>query len=567
MLRRCCLLLSALLSLSVLSCKDDSGNDQNGIDTDISIVFSQDTVRLSKSGGSASVTITTNGSPVKAESNADWLTIDNLSMSMEGPSTVTMSADVCGYEQRMTTVTVTCGSATKELIVIQSPLDLLKPDEDTNTNLVLQKYYMDWNGSSFFVNYETNGTPTVEMPWWIREVSVEKKDGYTVSAQYMVLKNYGAERTDSVVFVLGDERFSCQIVQYKTEYVFTDVNKTASELADTFHCGWNFIGFDEVGAIEDLDAGLIDTVALAGVNVVRIPFSYTEDMVVEQLTANLKNAIEVVTKRAISNGVTSENLFAIISLNNDSWLMDNLGSEAGAAAAIETFENVWTIVADALAEYDYHVIFEAYDHIAYNHNKADISVYNTLNQTFVDAVRHTGANNFKRCLVIPAGEYDSGIYAPMPQDDETNEDRLFASFNFYQPAEYTQPDATKLLWGEEYSLNGEEWCSYSEDNIKYVISLLHSKRPHVPGIINSCGTITHRQLNDDIYADSEGDYIKFVAQTAKSEAFTPIVYDDGVCAQNSYGIFSRTSTGQRTQRKEYIQDFVEGAGYTYAATE
>lgn len=540
-------MLSALISVALFSCKDDSGNDGNGIDSDISIVFSSDSLKFAKSGGEQTVTITTNASPVKAESNADWLTVSTLSVGE--PSKLTLSASANGYNKRETTVTITCGGATKELVVIQFPEDLLEPYESTKTSLVLQKYYMNWQGPNFVVAYKTNGNPEVETPWWIREVETEriqKADGDSVRAQYKVLSNYGAERLDSVVFKLGEERFSCKIVQYKTEFEFTDVNKTASEVSNAFRYGWTFPGVHQTDAIETLKTELMDTVAAAGINVVRIPFHAGGDYVIDQTIANLKNTIEAVTSRKVND----EPVFAIVSLCND--------------ADFDDFENVWTLVADALATYDYHVIFEAYDHLDYSDTKSDISVYNTRNQTFVDAVRHTGANNFKRCLIIPGGEYESGIYAPMPEDDATNEDRLMASFNFFQPTEYTMPDATKKFWGADYQSETTDWCSYTEDNISQVLSYMHSKQPRVPVVLNSCGSISHTGVSNDLCAASEAAYIRYIAKAAKQENFIVILYDDGTCAANSFGVFSLTDKNLRTQRNLYVQNFVEGAGYEYA---
>lgn len=547
-------MLSALLSVVFFSCKDDSGNGADEIDSDISIVLSKDTVSFSKTGGSISVNITTNASPVKAESNADWLTVSSLSLGE--PSVLTLTASANGYDERKTTVTISCGSAEKVLYVVQTPDDLLEPSENTKMQVVLQKWPLNWQGATLIVDYQTNGIPTIEMPWWIREVSTEKLEGYNVKGSYQILTNYGDERLDSITFTLGEETFACKIQQGKTEYVFTDVNKTASELSNAFRYGWTFPGVHQTDAIETLKSELMDTIAAAGINVVRIPFHAGGDYVFEQTIANLKNTIEAVTSRKVDN----ESVFAIVSLENDSWLMNNLSN----ADSLAYFENVWALVADALAEYDYHIIFEAYDHLAYNQNKADITIYNALNQAFVDAIRHSGANNFKRCLIIPGGEYESGVYAPMPEDDATNEDRLMASFNFFQPTEYTMPDATKKFWGADYSSETEDWCSYTEDNIAQVLSYMHSKQPRVPVVLNSCGSISHTGSSNDLCAASEAAYIRYIAQAAKQESFTVILYDDGTCAANSFGVFSLTDKDLRTQRNLYVQGFVEGAGYEYA---
>ena len=551
MRRYCIAVLAALSSFFLSSCKDDSGDSEEKLDANVSIVFSPESLSFSKSGGTAEVKVTTNASPVSAVSDADWLTV--VSVASGEPSVVTLKASVnTDYDERSANITVACGGGKKTLSVTQAAEDLLKPSDDTNTNLVKSVYNLNWEGTTVVVEFETNGVPEVDYPWWVKaDGDMERGDGFDVTMRFKVLKNYGEEREGKIVFTLGEETFACQLKEGKTGFVFADVNKTAAEIADALQCGWTFTGAEDSKSADYLNAGLIDTVAFAGVNVVRIPCSLVSDNAINELAlANLKTALDV---------IVAKDMYAIVSLKDDGWLLDNLSS-ATSDGLYKTFDNVWSLIADALNTYDYHVIFEGYDQIL--SSKADLEKYKELNQVFVDAVRHTGANNYKRCLLIPSADIEYSIYAPVPTD-ESGEDRLLASFSFFRPSEYAQPGATKKLWGAEYSSDTEDWSgSVTESMVDNEFSTVAYKL-RIPVVLNACGSVVHVGLDGDLYAASEANYIKYIAQAARNNSFSPIVYDDGACGVDSYGIFDRTSSSAFTVRNQYMQYFVEGAGCKY----
>ena len=101
--------------------------------------------------------------------------------------------------------------------------------------------------------------------------------------------------------------------------------------------------------------------------------------------ANLKKTVEAITARKVNE----ESAFAIVSLSNNN-LRDLTTWDS--AHIFRDYDIIWSRIADALAQYDYHVLFEAYDQIPNTGNHTDVVLYSRLNQIFVDAVRHTGAN-------------------------------------------------------------------------------------------------------------------------------------------------------------------------------
>ena len=215
MIKHLLIAIMATLPFALFSCESDSDDHDDGIDDSASIVLSSDSVTFSKSGGTAEVKITTNASPISAVSKDDWLTV--VSLSAGEPSVLTLKANTHeGYSERRSMVTLTCGQTTKDIIVTQEPADLLIPDESTKINGVLQPIRPNWEGVKINVNYKTNGDPKVTYPWWVKEVAMEKKDGYEVNRKFDVLGNYGKERKGGIKFTLGEETFTVQIEQGKT---------------------------------------------------------------------------------------------------------------------------------------------------------------------------------------------------------------------------------------------------------------------------------------------------------------------------------------------------------------
>ena len=555
MIKHLLIAIMATLPFALFSCESDSDDHDDGIDDSASIVLSSDSVIFSKSGGTAEVKITTNASPISAVSKDDWLTV--VSLSAGEPSVLTLKANTHeGYSERRSMVTLTCGQTTKDIIVTQEPADLLIPDESTKINGVLQPIRPNWEGVRINVNYQTNGDPKVTYPWWVKEVAMEKKDGYEVNRKFDVLGNYGKERKGGIKFTLGEETFTVQIEQGKTVFKFDDVNKSANDVASEFRCGWTFTGCGSASLVSDFEEELVDSVLAAGINVIRVPF-LIDSASLDVALANLKKTVEAITARKVNE----ESAFAIVSLSNNN-LRDLTTWDS--AHIFRDYDIIWSRIADALAQYDYHVLFEAYDQIPNTGNHTDVVLYSRLNQIFVDAVRHTGANNFKRCLIIPGGSQESGVYVQMPTDEE-NTDRLMTSFSFFRPADYVLPNFTKRYWGAEYEQETTDWSNtFTENDIKTAFSYVHSKLWRVPILLNSFGTVAHGDKEDNHYSDCEARYVRFVAETAKEESFTPIIYDDGVCGNGSFGIFNSDKGKKRTERRQYIKSYIEGCGYQYA---
>lgn len=575
------LIVFALISLFALAACDDDEKPVS-IDTEASVVLSKDTVYFSRAGGEVKISVTTNASPVTASAADGWV---STSISVGEPTELVLkvakyegshdsseenkkdkdfvsesdTTSLTGYDPRMTTVTVTCGEISKTIVVFQTPEDLLIPEEWTYKNYCMEgsTFSAYWNGLEIIVNFYTNGEPTIDFPWWIQQIEYTKKDGYEAIAKFKVLANYGKARTGKIVFSYGESSFTCLIPQSATNFDFKGVQKSATDLSHSMKCGWTFTGIESPDAVDALLSGVLDTLSEAGVNVVRIPCQLMADTTVSAdfTLGYLKKVVDEVT----SYKVGSDPMYAIVSMVNDGWMKKNL---ADTATVFSRFEKIWTLIANDFIESDYHVIFEAFDNIGETDARDQDIYYARLSQIFVDVVRRSGANNFKRCIAFPAYDAETDGVTTFPTDWEPD-GRFFGSLPLFRPTDYTQPGATSLFWGEPYKSESGNWSAYTEEQMKAFFSNLSYRLATVPVIINACGSIAHKSLDGDLFADSESYYIGQIASMAKENYMVPVLYDDAICAESSFGVISLTDSNVRVQRRQYFNSFVD-AIYTNA---
>lgn len=135
----------------------------------------------------------------------------------------------------------------------------------------------------------------------------------------------------------------------------------------------------------------------------------------------------------------------------------------------EIFENVWTQIAEYFKDYSDYLVFEGYNEYL-GGNKFDESgnltalpedeAYewvNTLNQTFVDAVRATGGNNAERILIVSGywTNIDKTTSEEFKIPEDTAEDKLMVSVHYLDNTEYWIKDIGSERWREYYESQGD----------------------------------------------------------------------------------------------------------------
>ena len=152
---------------------------------------------------------------------------------------------------------------------------------------------------------------------------------------------------------------------------------------------------------------IIDGMKAAGFDTVRIPVFWGNMM--ENDGTYTINPDYMARVREIVNYAQNAGLYAVINIHHfDEFIIRRNSLED----CQKIFTNLWTQIAEEFRDYPYNLIFEGYNEYLgggqFNANgnlvepeRADgFKMANTLNQTFVDAVRATGGNNAERVLIF-----------------------------------------------------------------------------------------------------------------------------------------------------------------------
>lgn len=563
------------MSLLAVGCDEGGNKKTEEVAPEAQLSVSTDTLRAPNSGGTYTIEVSSNVG-VEATAADNWLTV---SVGDGTPTTVSVVvgqyvADreaLTGFGPRSSQITITAGDKSAKVVVRQSAEDLLMYDNDTYINSVGQAWHPNYEGGELLVGFQTNGDYKVSCPWWIVPGTVERTPVqgnefvYTVKARFNVLMNFSDDqRNGSIVFSLGTESFSSKIVEDATQFDFSDVRRTAREVAQSMKWGWNMTGANENrdANVSALTEWMLDSLAAHGANVVRLtcPFVDNDGALNEFRVGAVKALAESVAQTGRN---TDGGAFAIVSMAVDGWLADRV-AQGDTATLFDTYARTWNRMATELILQDDHVLFEAYDHLSVSEMGAEaLPIMKRLNEIFVQTVRRNGGNNYKRCLVIPI-DGESGATVEMPSNDVVA-NRLMASFQFFRPTDYAWYDAPKTLWGEPFK-SGVDWSSsYDEEAVRRHFSDLLSRIPNgLPTLMASFGTISHSDA-DSLTIGSEAYYANTVAKAAHDNGgIVPIVFDDNKSERGHFGVFRR-DRDNFLSRREYVDAIDKGSrGEQYA---
>lgn len=211
---------------------------------------------------------------------------------------------------------------------------------------------------------------------------------------------------------------------------------------------------------------MLQAVKEAGFNAVRIPVRWqchitdAENMTIDPLW--LQRVKEVV------GYALAYDMKVIINSHHDMWL------ESRPTYHYKEYNNqkltlLWTNIANAFKDYGYDLAFAGTNevHVPNNWNAPtaeNLSVQNSYNQTFVDAVRATGGNNLKRHLVIQTytcnADYGVNGQLIVPSDVEGNgKEYMSVEFHYYNPYDYCSGTSASeggvYYWGQAYAQYGK----------------------------------------------------------------------------------------------------------------
>lgn len=209
---------------------------------------------------------------------------------------------------------------------------------------------------------------------------------------------------------------------------------------------------------------MIDGIKDAGFDTIRIPV-FWGNMMENDGTFTI-NADYMARVKEIVDYAQNAGLYTVLNIHHfDEFIIRRNSLEDCKAI----FTNLWTQIANEFKDYPYSLVFEGFNEYLgggqFNESgklvepsRADgFKIANTLNQTFVDAVRATGGNNAERVLIVSG--YWTNIDLTTSDEfvvpTDTVSDRIMVSVHYVDNAMY---------WSNQ--IGNQEWLNYIESQCK-----------------------------------------------------------------------------------------------------
>lgn len=290
------------------------------------------------------------------------------------------------------------------------------------------------------------------------------------------------------------------------------------------------------GAVET-NQEVIDGMKDSGFNTVRIPVFWGNMMENDGSYTINKDYIERVGE--IVDYCNKADMYTVINIHHfDEFIIRRNSLED----CEKIFFDLWTQIAEYFKDYPYTVIFEGYnEYLGGNQfdesgNLVELSksdgyeMTNSLNQTFVDAVRATGGKNAERVLI--ASGYWTNIDLTTADDfvmpKDTVEDRLMVSVHYVDNAMY---------WTNQ--IGDDKWLDYIDSQCALLKSAFTDKG--IPVFVGETTSI-YPQSNfspSARYTDTS-ECLEIVLQKLTDNGFIPVLWDvnDNFYSRTEYKIKS-----------------------------
>jgi endoglucanase len=338
---------------------------------------------------------------------------------------------------------------------------------------------------------------------------------------------------------------------------------TASQVAAQIAVGWNVGNSLEVPGGETgwgnpvVSQTLISAAKKAGFNAIRIPCAW--DSHANQSTMTIDAAWLARVKEVVDYAI-GQGMYVVL---NEHW--DGGWLEEHPLYSYQTSVNAkqkayWTQIASSFKTYDQHLLFAGTNEVHADYGTPtteNITVQQSFNQTFVDAVRATGGNNATRTLVVQT--YNTNIqhglnYFSLPTDSASS--RLIVEVHYYDPYDFTlNSSGSCLYWGAPYPTQSA--CTWAYES--YVDSTFAQVKAKwvaagVPVIIGEYGVATRSGLS----LEARAYWLKYVNQAAATNGIKTFYWDNGVQGNNGFALFDR-STGAVVDQAA-LDAVLQGAG-------
>jgi endoglucanase len=507
-------------------------------------------------------TLETDASSWEIENLSDWLTLSATS-GTSAKAMISVIVDGKTPEERSATLTIHAGNAAPvEVNVFQQSSEYVYSLEATQSNINLK---ISGSSASFEISLTAPDWSIENNADWLqidKTSGSTDKETITVSAD----KNESGEDRNTKIIIIAMYAPSVEISisqgaaypSYNTNFVdpdITGVEKNATELAAGMDIGWNIGNSLEVPNSETgwgnprTSKALIDAVKAAGFNTVRIPCAWNS--YADPKTAKIKDTWLARVKEVVDYCINND-LYVIINSHWDGgWLEEHPSYDKQEEVNLKQ-KAYWEQIATFFRDYDERLLFAGTNevHAGYGDpSQENISVQESYNQTFVDAVRSTGGKNAYRNLIVQT--YNTNIlhglnYFTAPKDVGIDF-RLFVEVHYYDPYDFTLNESGgDTQWGEPFA-DGDVSDWGQEGHVDSQFAQLKSKfvDKGMPVILGEYGVIRRSGLTGEAYENhiaARNYFLEYVTRAALENGMVPVYWDNGHDGENGFALFNR-STG------------------------
>ena len=301
----------------------------------------------------------------------------------------------------------------------------------------------------------------------------------------------------------------------------------------------------------------IDGMKAAGFNTVRVPV-YWGNMMNNDGTFTINDEY-IGRVKEIVDYCRNAGLYVVINMHHYDEFLIRRYSEAGTLKeCAETIKKLWTQIAEYFKDYSDYLVFEGFNEYLgggpYDRNSSgDVMTdqwgnpkvknlpkseayewTNTLNQTFVNAVRSTGGNNAKRILIASGywTNIDNTTKSDFKMPNDTVENRMMVSVHYVDNSMY---------WTNQ--IGNENWKTYSINQCNLLKKAFSDKG--IPVFIGETTSVyPSENFAGNATVKKSSDALDYILRLITSYDFVPVLWDtnNNFYSRTQYKIKSSTDS-------------------------
>jgi aryl-phospho-beta-D-glucosidase BglC (GH1 family) len=324
---------------------------------------------------------------------------------------------------------------------------------------------------------------------------------------------------------------------------------TAQQVANNITVGWNLGNTLEAQCGETawgnpvVTQSFINSVKAAGFNAIRIPAAW--NCHTNPAGSNTIDAAWMARVKQVVDYAIGQNMYVIINIHWDGGWLEEHPLYANQEANNIKQAAFWTQIGNTFRDYNERLLFAGTNEVHADYGTPTtehITVQQSYNQTFVNAVRATGGNNASRTLVVQT--YNTNMwhglnYFSLPTD--TIASRLMVEVHHYDPYDFTlNQSGSCLYWGAQFPSQGA--CTWAQE--AYHDDLFNQVRAKwvavgVPVMIGEYGVATRPNVS----LESRAYWLRYVNEAAARNGIKTFYWDNGVLPSqsNGFALFNRSS--------------------------